>query len=54
MEKRPVPEALYDEEKDPWETKNLAGDPAYAKAQAEMAALLKSGWKAGLPESVRK
>ena len=54
MDKRPVPEALYDEEKDPWETKNLAGDPAYAKAQAEMAELLKSGWKAGLPESMSK
>ena len=46
----PVPEALYDLEKDPWETKNVADDPAYAKARQEMAELLKAGWKAALPK----
>jgi hypothetical protein len=46
----PVTEALFDEEKDPWETKNVAGDLAYAKAREEMAALLKAGWKAALPQ----
>lgn len=48
-----VPVALYDMEKDPWETKNLANDPAYAKTKEEMAALLKAGWKAALPEGKR-
>ena len=46
----PATEALFDEEKDPWETKNVAGDLAYAKAREEMAALLKAGWKAALPQ----
>ena len=41
--------ALYNLEKDPWETVNLANDPAYATAQQELAALLKEGWKAALP-----
>jgi arylsulfatase A-like enzyme len=45
----PVPAALYDLEKDPWETVNLADDPAYAKARQEMADSLKAGWKAALP-----
>jgi arylsulfatase A-like enzyme len=44
-----VPVALYDLEKDPWETVNLADDPAHAKARAEMAALLAGGWKAARP-----
>ena len=48
--KGPVPAALFDLEKDPWETMNLAADPAYAKTRQEMAALLKAGWKAALPE----
>lgn len=46
----PVPAALYDLEKDPWETVNLAEDPAWAKERREMAALLKAGWRAALPE----
>lgn len=45
----PVPAALYDLEKDPWETVNLANDPAHAKTRSEMAALLAAGWKAALP-----
>lgn len=45
----PVPAALYDLEKDPWETVNLAKDPAYAKTRAEMAALLNAGWKSARP-----
>ena len=39
FKKGPVPAALYDLEKDPWETVNLADDPAYAKARQEMADL---------------
>ena len=49
FQKGPVPAALYDLEKDPWETVNLADDPAYAKARQEMADALKAGWKAALP-----
>ena len=52
FEKGPVPAALFDLEKDPWETVNLAGDPAYAKTKREMAELLKAGWKAALPEGI--
>ena len=46
----PVPVALYDMQKDPWEIVNLADDPAHAAARAEMAALLKAGWKAARPK----
>ena len=46
----PVPAALFDLEKDPWETVNLADDPAYARTRQDMAELLKAGWKAALPE----
>ncbi|MCX7048650.1 MAG: sulfatase [Candidatus Sumerlaeota bacterium] len=46
----PVPVALYDLEKDPWETINMADDPAYSKNRKEMAELLKAGWKAALPD----
>jgi hypothetical protein len=35
FERRP-PEALYDIENDPYETKNLAGDPAHAKTLADL------------------
>lgn len=44
------PSALYDLQKDPWETVNRADDPAYALAQKEMAELLHAGWKAALPK----
>lgn len=44
-----VPVALYDLEKDPWETVNLANDPGHAAVRAEMAALLQAGWKSALP-----
>jgi len=47
--KADVPAALYDLQKDPWETINLADDPAYANARREMAELLHAGWKAALP-----
>jgi arylsulfatase A-like enzyme len=47
----PVPAALYDLEKDAWETVNLANNPAHARTRDEMAALLQAGWKAALPPS---
>ncbi len=50
FQKGPVPAALFDLEKDPWETVNLADDPAYAKTRQDMAELLKAGWKAALPD----
>jgi len=53
LKKGPVPAALYDLEKDPWETVNLADDPAYAKPRQEMADLLKQGWKAALPNRAK-
>ena len=49
-----VPVALYDLEKDPWETINLADDPIYAKTRSEMAALLNAGWKTALPRSAAR
>jgi arylsulfatase A-like enzyme len=49
----PVPVALYDLEKDPWETINLANDPAHATTRGEMAAMLQAGWKAARPEGVQ-
>lgn len=50
LKKGPVRVALYDLEKDPWETVNVADDPAYQAARREMADLLKQGWKAALPQ----
>lgn len=44
-----MPAALFDLERDPWETNNVVEDPAYAGVRAEMAGLLKAGWKAALP-----
>jgi len=44
-----IPAALYDLEKDPWETINVVDDPAYAAVRKEMADLLHAGWKAALP-----
>ena len=35
---------LYDHEKDPQELKNLAGQPRFAKAEAELKALVKKNW----------
>jgi len=49
LKKGPVSAALYDLQNDPWETANLADDPAYAAVQREMAALLKAGWNGALP-----
>jgi len=49
LKKGPVRTALYDLEKDPWETVNLADEPAYAEARGEMADLLRQGWRAALP-----
>jgi len=44
-----IPAALYDLEKDPWETINVVDDPPYAAVRKEMADLLHAGWKAALP-----
>jgi len=41
---------LYDHETDPWETINLADDPASATTRAELAELFHAGWKAALPK----
>jgi len=43
------PEALYDLEKDPYETRNLAGDPAYHDRLLEMRNLLVD-WVKGMPD----
>jgi len=48
----PAPVALYDLEKDPWETVNLADESAHAKIRAEMTAL-QAGWKAARPVAAR-
>lgn len=49
LKKGPVRTALYDLERDPWETVNLAADRAHAQARQDMAELLKRGWKVALP-----
>jgi arylsulfatase A-like enzyme len=49
LKKGPVLTALYDLQKDPWETVNLADDPAHADARRTMADLLRTGWQAALP-----
>ncbi|QDT57469.1 Arylsulfatase [Caulifigura coniformis] len=41
--------ALFDLERDPWETRNLVDDPQLADVRNEMAALLKAGWRGALP-----
>ena len=48
FEARPA-ELLFDLERDPEETKNLAGDPKYAETLAEMRSLL-TGWVKGMPD----
>jgi len=40
---------LYDHQKDPWETVNLAEDPEHAATRKKLAKLLHAGWKAALP-----
>jgi iduronate 2-sulfatase len=40
---------LYDHEKDPGETVNVAGDAAYAETAAKLGAMLKAGWKGAKP-----
>lgn len=35
---------LYDMEKDPFQTKNLANDPAYAQPRAEMSGMIEEHW----------
>ena len=42
---------LYDENMDPKENTNIAGEAVNAEKMKEMAAILKAGWKAALPES---
>ena len=41
---------LYDLREDPWETVNVVNNPGLAETRAEMAEMLKSGWKAALPQ----
>ncbi|MCX7819982.1 MAG: sulfatase [Kiritimatiellae bacterium] len=52
FEKGEMTAALFDLERDPWETNNVADDPAYAQIRAEMASLLRAGWRAALPAGV--
>ncbi len=52
--KGPLPAALFDLEKDPWETVNVVDDPAYATVKKDMAALLHAGWKAALPPGMAR
>jgi arylsulfatase A-like enzyme len=49
FKKGAIAAALFDLEKDPWETKNVVDDPAYAAVKKEMAELLHAGWKKPLP-----
>ena len=42
-------EALYDAEADPYETKNLAGDPAFAEVLADLRGRLRD-WVKGMPD----
>ena len=43
------PEALYDIDADPYEIKNLAGDPAHAKTLADLRGRL-AGWMKSMPD----
>jgi arylsulfatase A-like enzyme len=43
------PEGLYDLRQDPYETRNLAGDPAYREVLAEMRGVLNQ-WVRGMPD----
>lgn len=45
---------LYDHENDPQELRNLAGNPAHAKTEAEMAALVKKNWPARVQDGKAK
>jgi uncharacterized sulfatase len=45
----PEQSELYDHETDPGEHTNLAGDPANAAVQAELAGLMARGWRGALP-----
>jgi iduronate 2-sulfatase len=40
---------LYDEANDPLELHNLAGQPQFKKAEAEMKEILHAGWRGALP-----
>ena len=41
---------LYDHERDPGESRNVAEDAGYADVRSEMAAILEAGWRAARPE----
>ena len=41
---------LYDHERDPGESRNVAEDAGYAEVRSEMAAILEAGWRAARPE----
>jgi len=49
-----MPAALFDLEKDPWETINVVDDPQYAAARRDLAALLHAGWPAALPSDAKR
>ncbi len=41
---------LYDHQRDPRETRNVANEAEYSESRSEMAAILQAGWRAALPE----
>jgi iduronate 2-sulfatase len=45
---------LYDHERDPNETRNIAGQSAHKELVAELARARKAGWRAALPEEIRR
>jgi iduronate 2-sulfatase len=44
---------LYDHERDPNETRNLAGHAAHRELVAELTRTRRAGWRAALPDGVR-
>jgi iduronate 2-sulfatase len=43
------PVELYDHEKDPYETVNIAAQPENRELAARLARMLEDGWRAALP-----
>jgi len=52
FEKGEMKAALFDLERDPWETVNVVEDPTFAEVRSQMAQLLRAGWRAALPRGL--